>query len=136
VLPPEARSWAAREGIPAPPIGAHLVGFEDDPVRLLSPDPYTVFQLTNNIPLEDQRIRLRAAIPSDAESVSYWLDGELVTTSRHRPFEVWWQLLPGEHIMHATATLSDNQTLQSDPVEFLVKSWVPPDERPIRGDAE
>jgi membrane carboxypeptidase/penicillin-binding protein PbpC len=136
VLPPEARSWAAREGIPAPPIGAHLVGFEDDPVRLLSPDPYTVFQLTNNIPLEDQRIRLRAAIPSDAESVSYWLDGELVTTSRHRPFEVWWQLLPGEHIMHATATLSDNQTLQSDPVEFLVKSWVPPDERPVRGDAE
>jgi hypothetical protein len=38
--------------------------------------------------------------------------------------------------MHATATLSDNQTLRSDPVEFLVKSWVPPDERPVRGDAE
>jgi membrane carboxypeptidase/penicillin-binding protein PbpC len=136
VLPPEARSWAAREGIPAPPLGAHLVGFEDDPVRLLSPDPYTVFQLTNNIPLEDQRIRLRAAIPSDAESVSYWLDGELLATSRHRPFEVWWQLLPGEHTMHATATLSDNQTIRSEPVEFMVRSWVPPDERPVRGDAE
>jgi len=136
VLPPEARAWAAREGIPTPPIGAQVVGYAAYPVRLLEPDPYTVFQLTNLTPLASQRIKLRVAVPSNTHSVSYWLDGQHLATSFYEPFELWWALVPGEHELKAVAITEDNALLSSEPVKFQVNSWVPPEERPIRGDAE
>lgn len=136
VLPPEARSWGAANGIPAPPIGAQLVGYEDIPVRLLSPDPYTVFQLTPLTPPETQRVLLQVAAPQDTAAVEYWLDGELLETVEQEPFETWWPIVPGEHEMEAVAITEDGERLASNMIPFRVNSWVPPEERPIRGDAE
>ncbi|HLA42255.1 MAG TPA: hypothetical protein VJZ27_02400, partial [Aggregatilineales bacterium] len=136
VLPPEARDWAARQGIPAPPIGAQIVGYEDQPVRLLNPDPFTVFQLTPVMPLVSQRIRLQVAVPARTESVVYVMDGEEIALADTAPFEIWWQLLPGRHEIRAGATLDTGETVHSDAIEFRVNSWVPPGERPISGDAE
>jgi 1A family penicillin-binding protein len=136
VLPPEARTWAAQNGIPMPPIGAQLVGYENYPVKLLAPDPYTVFQLTPHTPLETQRIRLVVAAPSDTESVSYFLDGMLIATAQTEPFEVWWQLLPGAHQLQAVVRTASDEYIPSQPVPFRVNSWVPPEARPIQGPAE
>ena len=61
VLPPEAQDWAIRQGIPQPPVGAKIVGGESVPARLLSPDPYTIFQLTPRVPEDRQKIRLTIA---------------------------------------------------------------------------
>lgn len=136
ILPPEARAWGARQGIPVPPLGARVIGDESHPLKLLSPDPYTVFQLTNMTPLETQRIRLEVAAPSGTTKVTYWLDGYLLDATETPPFEVWWQLLPGEHNLQATAILENGERLLSQIVPFRVNSWVPPEDRPISGEAE
>lgn len=136
VLPPEARSWASQAGIPAPPFGAQLVGDEVTPVRLLTPDPYTIFQLTPFTPFTTQRIRLQVTVPAATDSVSYWLDGNLIGTNYQAPFDLWWTLTPGPHELKAIAMTTDPASLESQLVSFRVNSWIPPEERPIRGEAE
>jgi membrane carboxypeptidase/penicillin-binding protein PbpC len=136
VLPPEARAWAVSEGIPSPPLGAQVVGYEAYPVRLLNPDPYTIFQLSPSTPLETQRIRLSVAYPSGTAAIEYWLDGTLLSKEEQEPFERWWELLPGQHTFKAVAVLPSGDRLESADIEFRVNSWVPPEERPTSGEAE
>jgi membrane carboxypeptidase/penicillin-binding protein PbpC len=137
VLPPEAREWAAREGIPAPPEDAILVEGEDQkPLRLLSPDPYTIFQLTPVTPSETQRIQIKTAAPPNTVEVRFWFDDVLVTTDTEAPFNTWWQLVSGDHQVWAEATLDTGEILQSDPIPFRVHAWIPIDERPTSGDVE
>lgn len=136
VLPAEAQEWATREGIPQPPIGAEIVGGDTVQARLLSPDPYTVFRLTPLLPEENQRIRLTIAVPTTAEQVDYWMDGERITSIGEAPFETWWELYPGDHELYAVVTLDDGSSVTTAPVPFSVGSWVPPDERPTSGTIE
>jgi 1A family penicillin-binding protein len=136
VLPPEARDWAIREGIPQPPVGAQIVGGQDVLARLLSPDPYTAFRLTPLLPEDQQRIRLTIAVPTNAEHVSYWLDGTFLATVDDKPFDYWWTLYPGDHDLYAVVALSDGSTATTDTVHFRVGAWVPPEERPVSGPAE
>lgn len=133
ILPPEAQDWANRQGIPQPPIGAQIIGGEEVPARLLSPDPYTVFRMTPLLPADAQRIRLTIAVPTHTESVSYWLDGDLLTTVQDAPFDHWWELLPGDHELYATVALDDGSTMTTASIPFRVGAWIPPDERPTSG---
>jgi len=136
VLPPEAHDWAIRQGIPQPPVGAKIVGGEQVPARLLSPDPYTVFRLTPLLPPDQQRIRLTIAVPTHTRAVTYWLDDAELATTSQSPFDHWWTLQPGEHDLYAVVTLNDGSTLTTERIHFRVGAWVPPDERPTSGAAE
>ncbi|GIK65100.1 MAG: penicillin-binding protein 1A [Chloroflexota bacterium] len=137
VLPPEARDWAARQNIPPPPDSAIRVGEEPErPLRMVSPDPYTVFALTPLLPLETQRIRLSVITPPETTSITYWIDGGMVQTIDQAPFDIWWALQPGDHLVWSTAQLADGSSLESQPIAFRVDSYVPPDERPSSGPAE
>lgn len=133
VLPPEAQDWARRQGIPQPPVSVQVLAATDAPVRLLSPDPHTIFRLTPLVPAESQRIRLRIVAPADAERVVYRIDGAPVAESNTAPFDAWWVLLPGEHELSAEVTLRDGRVLDAEPVPFQVSAWVPPDERASSG---
>jgi 1A family penicillin-binding protein len=133
VLPPDARDWAIRQGIPQPPVGAQIVGGEDIPARLLSPDPYTTFQLTPLLPANLQRIRLTIAVPTNTESVTYWLDNQMLATVDQEPFDYWWPLYPGDHDLYAVVDLAGGSTLTTNNVHFRVGVWIPPDERPSSG---
>jgi 1A family penicillin-binding protein len=135
VLPPEAQDWARRRGVPQPPVDVHVLAGQDAPVRLLSPDPYTVFRLTPLVPPESQRIRLRIVVPAEAEQVVYRINGEPVATAHAAPFDAWWALEPGEHALGADVTLADGAVLSAEEVPFGVSAWVPPDERPASGPA-
>jgi membrane peptidoglycan carboxypeptidase len=136
VLPPEARAWAKAQGIPEPPVGTQIVSDADAPLRLLAPDPYTVFQLSPHLPLEYQRIRLSVSQLSTLARVVYRLDGVILAEVDSPPFEVWWALTPGEHELQAEASLTTGESLRSPSVPFRVNSWVPPGERPSHGEAE
>lgn len=136
ILPPEARDWAIRQGIPQPPVGARIAGGESIPARLLSPDPHTVFRLTPLLPEDQQRIRLAVAVPSHAERVAYWLDGDLLATVDQPPFDHWWPLVPGEHEITAVIDLDDGTSVATGAVSFRVGTWIPPEERPRSGPAE
>ncbi len=49
---------------------------------------------------------------------------------------MWWELVPGQHILVAKATLDDGTILESEPIPFQVDAYVPPGERPTSGPAE
>ncbi|MBE2184919.1 MAG: PBP1A family penicillin-binding protein, partial [Anaerolineae bacterium] len=121
ILPQEARDWAARSGIPQPPpqvvtrVDAH-----DDALRLLAPDPYTVFELSPLLPPDSQRIRLTAGAPANTRRISYRLDGVLLGAVDASPWAMWWPLQLGEHTLIAEAVLDDGTTISSDAIPFRV----------------
>jgi membrane carboxypeptidase/penicillin-binding protein PbpC len=135
VLPQEARDWGIRHGVEPPPVSLHAVGGGQD-LRLLTPDPYTVYQLSPVIPFDTQKIRFSAAVPPGTKEVTYWLDDQRIDTVRDEPWATWWALAPGKHSLRATAALENGQTQNSEPIVFTVVSYVPPDEQPASGEVK
>lgn len=139
VLPQEAHDWASRHGIPQPPSSVAPVavvqanGTAGAALRILTPDPYTVYQLTPLMPLDSQTIRFTAAVPLGTRHITYQVDGKDVGSADAAPWSAWWALVPGEHKVVAVAALADGTSVTSAPVIFSVTSYVPPDERPESG---
>ncbi|MBX3083306.1 MAG: penicillin-binding protein 1C [Anaerolineae bacterium] len=138
VLPQEARAWALQHHIEEPPLAAAPViakgADSQTALRLLKPDPYTRYQLTPEIPLESQQIRLAAAVPPDTAAITFWLDDQPVGSIAGDPWWVMWALTPGQHTLRVTAEMGDGTIQQSDPIQFTVVSFVPPDDEPTSGD--
>ncbi len=134
ILPQEARDWAAREGIPQPPLGASLVSSDAERgLRLLEPDPYTIFRRSPALPAESQRLRLTAGVRPGTQRVTYLLDGAVVGSAAEAPWAVWWPLELGQHELVAEAVLADGSTERSAPVPFTVTDYVPVEQRPSSG---
>jgi penicillin-binding protein 1C len=138
VLPPEARDWALQHGIEQPPIPVTAMGSNgaaaSGSLRLLLPDPYTVYQLTPQLPFEVQRIRLATTVPPETETITFWMDGVPLETISSDDYWVWWTLVPGQHTLHVTAQMLDGSTQTSDSLRFSVVSFVPPAEEAITGE--
>jgi len=133
VLPQEARDWAARQGIPAPPGAAATAPDAYAGLRLLEPDPYTTFRLSSTLPPEAQRLRLTAGVSPGTRRVTYLMDGVPVGSAEAAPWVVWWLLQPGQHELVAEAVLADGSTERSTPIPFTVSAFVPAEERPPAG---
>ncbi len=128
VLPQEARDWGIREGLPIPPSGAQvLVPDRDVGLRLLEPDPYTVFKLSPLIPAESQRLRLTVGAPPGTQSVTYIMDGETLGTVDASPWDLWWSLQLGDHELVAQAHMSDGSTQTSAAIPFSVTTYAEPE---------
>jgi penicillin-binding protein 1C len=127
VLPQEARDWALRNGIRQPPLGAPLLLPDDgEGLRLLEPDPYTVFEISPLVPLDTQRLRFTVAAPANTQSVTYFLNGEVLGSSSSAPWVVWWPLQVGQHELVAQAALSDGTLDVSEAITFSVTQFTPP----------
>lgn len=127
VLPQEARDWALKHGIRPPPHDAPVqITDNKTGLRLLAPDPYTIFQLSPLTPAETQRLRLTVAAPSGTRSVVYRLDDQVIGQVDASPWVLWWPLALGEHELVATATMSDGTQQTSSPVKFSVTNYAPP----------
>lgn len=127
VLPQEARDWALRNGIRPPPQDAPVqITDRNQGLRLLAPDPYTIFQFSPLTPPETQRLRLTVAAPAGTQTVTYQMDGEVIGQVNSAPWVLWWQLQLGEHELIATATLSDGTQQSSTPIPFEVTDYALP----------
>lgn len=134
VMPQEARDWAIRNGIPQPPLGAASRRPDEDAgLRLLEPDPYTVFQLSPMTPTQTQRIRLTVGASPTTQAVTYLLDDMELGTVRAEPWALWWALEAGEHELVARALLADGTTEISAPILFRVTTYAPPQSRTVEG---
>jgi membrane carboxypeptidase/penicillin-binding protein PbpC len=120
-LPPQAREWAAQNGIPQPP-AAGLAANDGSPapLQLSSPDPQTVYQLTPRLPRESQKIPLRVVARPALSEVTYFLNGQPAGTATASPFEVWWILEPGTFTLEARARLTNGAIVTSAPLQFVV----------------
>ena len=130
ILPQEARDWGAAHGIKPPPVGASVESpDQNEGLRLLEPDPYTVFQISPITPIDTQRLRLTVGTPPGTESVTYQLDGKLLGTVTQSPWVLWWTLELGQHELVATAQMDDGSQQMSTPLPFSVTNYAPPEER-------
>jgi 1A family penicillin-binding protein len=128
ILPQEARDWGLRNGILPPPTGTRLnVPDAVTGLRLLEPDPHTVFRLSPLLPLDGQQIRLTVGAPPDTVTVRYTMDGVLLGEANEPPWELWWVLTPGTHELVAEAVLADGTVTTSAPLPFRVNSFAEPE---------
>ena len=66
VLPAEARDWVRENGIPQPPLELSELGSDvSETLRILSPDPHTIFERSDLIPAASAAIALRGCSASD-----------------------------------------------------------------------
>lgn len=132
ILPQEVRDWGRRNGIESPP-DASLVAVPqgDDRLRLLSPDPYTVFEFSPITPRETQRLRFRVGVPADTEQVTYYLNEQAIGTVDAAPWVLWWPLQIGQHELTAVVTLADGSTETSEAAPFTVVEYSPPQPRTV-----
>lgn len=131
-LPQEAHDWAVRNGIKMPPDDvATQTAVSNTGLRLLSPDPFTIFQLSPTAPVEIQRIRFRAGVTPDTRAVTFVLNGQPIETVRSAPWETRWVLQLGEYELTAVATLADGQQETSRAVPFSVVEYTEPGSREI-----
>jgi 1A family penicillin-binding protein len=116
--PVEALAWAEEEGLPLPPkvdagrlgLAAPVPSLEASPdgagsaaLRLVSPDPQSVFRLSAAIPAACQQIEVVASCPGELglEEVTLWVDGQPWQRWSGPPYRVFWPLAPGEHVFWA-----------------------------------
>ncbi len=134
VLPQEARSWGERNGFPAPPVGAAVQAPDaDSGLRLLHPDPFTIYELSPVLPQETQRIRFEVGAPPGTQSVTYILNGQALGTVSAEPWALWWTLALGSYTLEAQAVLLDGSIQTTLPLSFTVADYVPPEQRPALG---
>ncbi|MGB1287323.1 MAG: transglycosylase domain-containing protein, partial [Aggregatilineales bacterium] len=132
ILPQEARDWAIRNGIRQPPPNAAILAPDaNQTIRLLDPDPYTVFEISPVLPIETQRLRLTVGTPPETVRVHYILNGERIGMVSSAPWVLWWQLEAGEYTLVAEAELTDGTTQRSDPVPFEVANYAPLEAREL-----
>ncbi len=121
VLPQEARDWGMRHGVRQPPEGALIQAPDDDRgVRLLAPDPYTVFEVSPITPIETQRLRFTVGVPPSTQSVTYYLNNQRLGAVFQSPWDYWWSLEVGDYELIAEATLTDGTVQRSAPRPFRV----------------
>jgi 1A family penicillin-binding protein len=128
VLPQEARDWGLLHGVRPPPTAAPIVQTDSaEGLRLLEPDPYTIFQISPMTPISTQRLRFTVAAPPETTLVRYELDGESLGEASAAPWVWWWTLALGEHTLVATATLADGSEQTSEAIPFTVVNFAPPE---------
>ena len=103
-------------------------------LRLLAPDPHTVFEISPIIPVDAQRVRLTVGAPTGTQAITYLMDGEELGTVDESPWALWWTLAPGDHELIAQATLADGTVEASGRSPFSVTTYVPPQTHNARED--
>ena len=127
-LPPIFYPWARSEGLELLidlEQASSLALAEDDaanriPLRLIAPDPHTLFRLSPTLPTTAQKVRLEAVSPIALQDVTLWVDDEVVATLVAPPYEAWWQLKPGDHAAWVNGRDAQGNLLTSEPVFFTV----------------
>lgn len=123
VLPEEARAWGIANGITPPPADAPPQN--NQPLRLISPDPFGIYQISPVLPISSQRIRLEAAGPADTVAVTLRLEkaGQGVVlehTDSQAPYLTWWPLAIGQYTLTGTAIDTAGTLHTTEPMRFTV----------------
>ncbi len=94
-------------------------------IQLLSPATESVYSISTKTPLESQKLRIEAVVnlSSNADQstfrVSFFVDGQLIAVLTRSPYQVFWQLSPGQHTIWAE--VDNNRTTNiSEPVTITV----------------
>ncbi len=123
VLPPQAQDWARQNGIPQLPREASNPQslISNYQLQITSPDPNTIYQISPRLPRASQQILFRALTHVTVREVTFILDGQRLPPVSAPPYEMWWALMPGDHVLLAEGGLTSGVTAQSAVVNFTVR---------------
>jgi len=123
-LLPEAHRWARSQGLTllADLSVPQISETPDFSLQMISPAPNAVYILSSGLPAQAQSLHIEVVVPAGIGQVSLWIDGALIVTLDHPPFEAWWVLQPGEHQAWAKALDANGEKLISATVRFEVKT--------------
>jgi penicillin-binding protein 1C len=125
-LPQQLQPWAHAEGLT---LLSDLMATSSDgggqtssaPLRLISPSSGSIYNLTPGLDPETQKLLMEAVGEPGLEHVTIWVDGNLVGSFEHEPYQAWWTLVAGEHQAWAEGTLQDGTKVVSERVPFTVE---------------
>jgi hypothetical protein len=92
------------------------------PLRLVSPDPNSLYRLSPTLPPEAQKLRLEAVATAGILELTFYLDGVPLARLDAPPYETWWQLTPGRHQVWAEARSTAGEQLTSPTITFEVRA--------------
>ncbi len=130
-LPPQAHAWAQSQGIVlyqelTSSSESSIVVERTPDLRVLTPASGSVFHLAPNIDPTSQRILISVASQVDVQSLSFYVDNQVIGQKRKAPYQSWWALLPGEHQIWVEALARDGSTLTSEVINISVLSGPAP----------
>lgn len=131
-LPPEAFPWARTQGLTLTTdvvcegdVLGEVGEPYDVPLRLIAPDPNTVYNISPITPIDAQQIRLEAVGETEFRDVTLWVDDEVVATLSDPPYQAWWPLSVGVHWASAVGITESGETISSEQIMFEVSDQEP-----------
>jgi hypothetical protein len=89
-------------------------------LRLISPDPNTIYRLSPALPPEAQKIHMEAVSVANLSEITLWMDGTRVAVIDSPPFEAWWQLTAGTHVAWVEGVDENGRLVHSNEITFKV----------------
>jgi 1A family penicillin-binding protein len=133
LLPPEAEAWAISAGLPRPPSASCATVGQAAPDRpagtrgpigpapeVLFPVAGARFALSPGVPAARQQIKIEAQAAGGTASLTFLLDGSPIATLAQAPYQIFWQLRPGDHRVQVVATDAQGRDWPGAEVEFVV----------------
>jgi membrane carboxypeptidase/penicillin-binding protein PbpC len=116
-LPLAAQAWARRQGF--------RLWMEQteatSELLLVSPADATTYRITPNLDLSAQQILLSALVNARIQNITFYADGVALGTASALPYEMWWQLSPGEHRFWVEGMTVDGEVIKSNVVTIIVE---------------
>lgn len=124
-LPLPLVEWARAQGWPvlvAPVAGDAASSPQGPALRIVRPDPGTVYRSARELPAVVQRIPIEVSVDErEVAGVEVMLaDGRPIARLDRAPYRTFWPLNPGRHTLVARAWLRDGRLIESQPVHITV----------------
>lgn len=130
-LPVEAQAWARRANVPLlvdlkrSEASIPLTNQESDRrlpplIEVMFPAAQATYQLTSELPGENQRLRIEAVTTTPAAAVVFKVDDQEVVIDESPPYEAWWPLAAGQHTIVAQLRHHDGTVTSSSPIPITV----------------
>ena len=124
-LPPALHPWARAQRLALLDdlLVASAAGSQPETaaLRLIYPDPNTIFRISPTLPRQTQQVRLAAVANAAIHQVTFWLDDAPLATVNQPPFETWWPLSPGTHRLWVEGRDASGETVRTEIVQFEVR---------------
>ncbi len=122
-LPVEAQNWARSQGFSlltdfSQP--TENISQQENQLVLLSPLPNTTYRIDPNLDLSMQQIKIEATAGNEFSQVTFYVDGNPLTTVASAPYQAWWTLSAGEHTFWAEGVKSNGESVKSAIVTITV----------------
>jgi membrane peptidoglycan carboxypeptidase len=136
--PPEALAWAIGQGLPQPPAAPEARASPDGSggpgsdsggaasrgagIEIVSPFQNDRYRISSALPREDQRLLVEVRTGGQARfvRVTLYVDEEALASFEAPPYQAWWVLEVGEHVIYAVGETARGEQLTSESISVIV----------------